>query len=552
MIMQLSDTNWWKWGEESKRKSLTDYPHFLSYLQERFGNDFTEKIPPLTQFNAIGNAENVALVAGVFKTALPEIRISVEEELRLHKSLGKSYADLLKAIRNIPVYLPDAVISPKDHDEVLAILKVCSDYNIQVTPFGGGSNVVGSFHMKSYTSPRVMLDMSEMKSMLHLDEVNHTAVFQCGIYGPEIETLLQASGFTQGHFPQSFEYSTLGGWIVTRSAGQESSAYGRMEDIAISLKIATPSGTITTSGFEGDAEGVNIKSLFFGSEGMMGVVTEAKVRIHRLPETKKWLVSVFPSFEMGTEAIKRLIQKDIYPSVVRYSDENETFFLSKLSHEKPSVFASLKSAVSKLVLKMKGIQKPSLLMIRMEGEEAESEMKREIAAEIFRKQKGFSVGDSLGKKWETSRFGLPYLRDDLMERGIFVDTMETVLPWNEIPPFKQHLLSELQKLKAFGYEKGILLAHLSHVYTASSSIYFTVITEQDKDDPYGQWKAIKKLVTDTIVKAGGAVSHHHSIGRDHQHWYVQKTDALTQEILRSVKRTIDPNNIMNPGKLFDE
>lgn len=550
--MQLSDTNWWKWGDASKRKSLTDYPQFHRYLQERFGNEFTEKISPLTQFNTISHADNVALVAGVFKTSLPEIKISVEEEVRLRKSLGKSYADLLKAIRNIPVQVPDAVVYAKDHEEVIAILKVCSDYNIQVTPFGGGSNVVGSFSMKSYLSPRVVLDLSEMKHLVSLDESNHTAVFQGGIYGPEIEAILRAKGFTMGHFPQSFEYSTLGGWIVTRSAGQESSAYGRIEDIAISLKIATPCGTITTSGFEGDAEGVNIKALFFGSEGMMGVVTEAKMRIHRLPDTKKWLIAVFPSFEKGTEAIKCLIQKDIFPSVVRYSDENETFFLSKLSHEKPSFISSIKSTVSKWVLKWKGIAQPNLLMIRMDGEEAEAEMKREIAAEIFRQQKGFSIGESLGKKWETSRFGLPYLRDDLMEHGIFVDTMETVLPWNEINPFKQHLLSELQKLKAFGYEKGILLAHLSHVYTASSSIYFTVITEQDKDDPYAQWQEIKKLVTDTIVKAGGAVSHHHSIGRDHQHWYVQKTDALTQEILRNVKRTIDPNNIMNPGKLFDE
>ncbi len=550
--MHITDTDWWKWGAAEKRKALTYYPKLHNLFSERFSRPFAENTPAPGDCNAVSNEANVELVKGVFTTALPSVKISFDKELRLKKALGKSYADLLKALVNMEIPLPDAVVYPSNHTEVVQILQICSDYNIQVVPFGGGSNVVGAFTMKEYNSARVVLDMADMKRLLALDEVNHTAVFEGGIYGPELEATLHAKGYTMGHFPQSFEYSTLGGWIVTRSAGQESSSYGRIEDIAISLKLATPTGTLTTSGFEGDAEGVNLKSAFFGSEGMFGVVTEAKVRIHRIPEKKKWLVAVFPSFEKGTEAIKQLVQREVYPSVVRYSDEHETFFLSMLSHEEPSVFSKIKSSVSKAVLKMKGIETPSLMMLRFDGDETEAELKREIAAEIVGKQKGFSVGESLGKKWESSRFGLPYLRDDLMERAIFVDTMETVFPWNDINKFKQKLLRELQQSKAFGYENGILLAHLSHVYTAGSSIYFTVITARDKESPYGQWQEIKKIVTNAIVKEGGAVSHHHSVGRDHQHWYVRKTDALTQQILRSIKQTVDPNNIMNPGKLFDE
>lgn len=550
--MKLTDTDWWKWGDAQKRKALTYYPNFHSYIQQRFGNGFTDKLPVVTDFNVATNADNTDKVAGVFKAALPGVKISTDKELCLKKALGKSYADLLKAITNTEVPVPDAVVYPNSHTEVLQILKTCSDYNIQVVPFGGGSNVVGAFNMATYKYPRVVLDMADMKRLLAIDEVNHTAVFEGGIYGPELEAILNAKGFTMGHFPQSFEYSTLGGWIVTRSAGQESSAYGRIEDIAISMKVATPTGELSTSSFEGDAEGINLKALFFGSEGMLGVVTEAKVRIHKLPAAKKWVVGVFPSFENGTEAVKQLVQSGLYPSVVRYSDENETFFLSLLSHEEPSVFSKLKSSISKAVLSFKGIKTPSLMMVRMDGEEEEAILKQELASEIFRTHKGFLVGESLGKKWETSRFGLPYLRDDLMERGIFVDTMETVFPWNEINPFKKKLLQRLQQSKAFGGEKGILLAHLSHVYTASSSIYFTVITEMDRADPHGQWREIKRIVTDTIVEAGGAVSHHHSVGRDHQPWYLQKTDKLTKEILKSVKRTVDPNHILNPGKLFDE
>lgn len=550
--MQISDTDWWKWGTAEKRKALTHYPKLHHLFSERFSRPFVENVPAPADCNAKSNEANVELVREVFAKNLSGIKVSFDKELRLKKALGKSYADLLKALVNIEIPLPDAVVYPANHTEVVQILQTCSDYNIQVVPFGGGSNVVGAFSMKEYKRPRVMLDMADMKRLLILDEINHTAIFEGGVYGTELESILNAKGYTMGHFPQSFEYSTLGGWIATRSAGQESSSYGRIEDITISIKLATPAGTLTTSGFEGDAEGVNLKSVLFGSEGMFGVVTEAKVRIHRLPKEKKWLVAVFPSFEKGTEAVKQLVQKDVYPSVVRYSDKHETFFLSMLSHEEPSLFSKLKSGISKAVLKFKGIETPSLMMLRFDGDETEAELKRDIAAEIISKQKGFSVGESLGKKWETSRFGLPYLRDDLMERGIFVDTMETVLPWNDVQKCKHKLLSALQQSQAFGYDKGILLAHLSHVYTASSSIYFTVITARDNERPYEQWQEIKKIVTDTIVQEGGAVSHHHSVGRDHQYWYVRKTDALTQQILRSIKQTVDPNNILNPGKLFDE
>lgn len=550
--IELRDMDWWKWGAASEYRSITDYPKLLRFLQKRFDQSLEETKPPSSHQNGISRDENVQFITNVFKTALPSVMMTTDQERRLKKALGKSYPDLLKIVTNQPVHLPDAVVSATDHNEVLEVLNVCSQYNIQVVPYGGGTNVVGALNMKAYERPRITLDMTRMKNLLHIDEVNHTAVFEAGIYGPEIESLLNAKGFSLGHFPQSFQYSSLGGWIATRSAGQESSGYGRIEEMVISVKVATPARTLTTSPFEGDAEGVNLKSLFFGSEGMLGVVTEAMVRIHTSPQTKKWLVAVFPAFQNGIEAIKDLIQKNIIPTVVRYSDPQETFIQSLFTKEDRSLLSKLKSSISKRLLKLKGMQTPSLLMMRFDGEKEECQWKTKVALQIFRHYNGFSAGTSLGKKWETSRFSLPYLRDALIERGIFVDTMETVLPWDQIDKFKQTVLTELQRSKAFGYERGILLAHLSHVYPTSSSIYCTVITAQDKENPQAQWEEIKNIVTNVIIKCGGALSHHHSVGRDHQPWYIAKTDALTREILRSVKRTIDPNHILNPGKLFDE
>jgi alkyldihydroxyacetonephosphate synthase len=546
------ENDWWKWGEAAKRKSLTDYPKLKVHIEQRWNKTFNEKKVAPASFNINSDEQRAQQVISIFEKDLPQIKISNSVALRLKKSAGKSYPDLLAAITNSGFSIPDAVVYPKNHDEVLQVLQLASKHKILVVPFGGGSNVVRAFNLKdAELLPRIVLDLAEMNNVISIDETNHTATFQSGIFGPALEKILNQKQFTLGHFPQSFEYSTLGGWIATRSAGQESSTYGRIEDIVISLKAATPVGEINTSVYEGDAEGISIKSLFYGSEALLGVVTEAKVRIHPLPPHKKWLVAVFPTYQNGLNAIQQLVQANIFPSVVRYSDEHETFFLSLLSHETSSL-SKLKSKISKLVLKIKNLENPSLMMIRLDGDEQEAEIKREIAATIFGKHKGFDVGESLGKKWETSRFGLPYLRDDLMERGIFVDTMETVVPWNKADALRKKLNSVLQNCEAFHRNKGILLAHVSHVYTSSASLYFTILTAMNEQNAYAQWEEIKTLVTDTIVQEGGAVSHHHSIGTDHQKWYLQKTDALTKKILLSVKQTVDPHHILNPGKLFDE
>lgn len=543
----LSD--WWKWGEPEKRKTLTYYPKLKVHFEERFQTTFN-KINKAPEFSQKKKTQHETLQQ--FQTRFPKIKIKTDIFSRLQKASGKSYPDLLSAFHHNQIHLPDAVLCPATQNELQEILQWASEQRIVIIPFGGGSNVVGAFAQKDTIKPFTMLDLSALNRLVSIDKQNNTAIFETGIYGPRLEAILQAEGFTMGHFPQSFEYSTLGGWIVTRSAGQESSHYGRIDDIVIALKAVAPAGEIRTSNYESDAEGINIKSLFLGSEGTLGIVSEAKVRIHALPESKKWVTAVFPTFNSGTEALRKLIQSDIFPSVVRYSDEQETFFLSLLSHDMPTLFSSIKASLTKSILKFNGIEKPSIMMLRFDGSTKEAALKAQIAKRIIKKHSGFLSGKSLGKKWESSRFGLPYLRDDLIERGIFVDTMETVLPWDKIGNMKAELLANLQQSKAFGNKNGILLAHLSHVYTSGSSIYFTVITKQDNEQPLAQWHEIKNIVTDTIVANGGAVSHHHSIGRDHQKWYLQKTDKLTKEVLMAIKKTLDPNFILNPGKLFDE
>lgn len=316
------------------------------------------------------------------------------------------------------------------------------------------------------------------------------------------------------------------------------------------MKVATPVGTIEVGHYEADAEGINLKSLFFGSEGMFGIVTEATVKIQQIPDTKIWLSFLFPAFSDGLKGLQNLIQQGIFPAIIRSSDENETYYLSLLSQSKKTIISRIKSRFTKRILKFRKLQKPCMMIIRTDGNLTECKARADIIKRVMIKNRGFYAGPSPGIKWEVNRFGLPYLQDDMLERNIFIDTVETVLPWSKIELVRKKVYAALQSCEAFNYEKGILISHVSHVYKTAASIYFTIITRQ-ADNPYEQWEKIKETIMGITQQHGAAVSHHHSIGTDLQKWYLQKTDRLTTQILKNIKQTIDPHNILNPGKLFD-
>ena len=549
--MKPRRNDWWKWGEPARRKSMDDYPKLGPFLSARYA-ERSWKIERSSSVVFLRKDPNAHLeLAARFSDELPQLEISTDPDLRLEKSLGKSYHDLIRILSNEPIDLPDWLVYPKNHEETVLVLKWASENQVSVVPFGGGSNVVGAFDRTAWDSPKLMLDMARMNRLLELDEVNQTARFEAGIFGPELERELNAKGFTLSHFPQSFEYSTLGGWIATRSAGQESTGYGRIEDLCVSLRVAAPAGSMETSRFEADAEGVNLRWLFYGSEGALGVITEAQLRIHRLTKSKKWMTALFSDFEQGSLALREMIHAGIWPSVVRFSDEEETRLLSLLSHSSTTLTSRIQSSVLKKYLNWKNMNSPCLMMLRFDGSEAQASLMKKEAKEIAARLGGVYVGESAGVKWESSRFGLPYLRDDMLERGLLVDTMETIMPWNKISAFKAALRSKLEQSEAFGKEKGLLMTHLSHLYMSGSSMYFMVITPMNRQAPLEQWREIKQIVSDTIHEYGGPASHHHSVGLDHRPWYLKRTDALSLEVLRTVKQKLDPAGILNPGKLFD-
>lgn len=547
--------DWWKWGDPKEVKHINDYPKLKEMVEERWKTHLREDFFPPKKFNLpILSEKKKDSIKDVFASLSPK-KISFSEEDRLFVSLGKSYYDVIRIFNGGGFISPDVVLTPTTHEEIQYILTQASENNVQIIPFGGGTNVVGALsldNLAGQTDIKCTVDLRKFKRLLHIDEQHLQATFETGILGPELEKILNDKGYTLGHFPQSFEYSTLGGWIVTRGAGQESTYYGKIEDLTEHIKVATPVGTLESNPFTHDASGINVLPFFVGSEGTLGIVTEVTVKIRKLPKNYRWLVALFPTFQQGTNYMKEIAQAGIKPSVVRLSDANETNLFSKMSssEEQPGLLNDIKKEAQKLVLQFKNLTEPCVLMMRFPQGDFSVSSQILFAKELVGKYKGMVAPSSIGDKWADNRFKLPYLRDTLVEHSIYIDTMETLVHWKDIPKLHQALTKELNKSTAFNKQKGIFLAHISHIYPNAACIYFTLITPILRGREIEQWQEIKDLVTNTIMQNNGSVSHHHSVGADHQKWYKKYSDNLALEVLHAVKQKLDPKGIMNPGKLY--
>ncbi|MCB0508759.1 MAG: FAD-binding oxidoreductase [Bacteroidetes bacterium] len=548
--------NWWKWGDPNEIKHLSDYPKLRDMVEERWKTKLREdffppkkiSIPPIPE-------KKKDLIKDIFASIHPK-KISFSADDRLSVALGKSYLDVIRIFNGNAFAVPDVVLKPTSHEEIQTILTKASESNVHLIPFGGGTNVVGALTISETNSKPTAIctiDLRNYKRSISIDEEHLTATFEAGILGPELEKILNNKGYTLGHFPQSFEYSTLGGWIVTRSAGQESTYYGKIEDIVERIKVATPSGTLESNPFSHDASGINILSLFVGSEGTLGVVTEITVKIKKLPKNYRWVIALFPTFRNGNNYLKALAQSGVKPSVVRLSDANETNLFSKMSsseEQEPNLFNNLKKEAQKFILQWKNLTEPCVCILRFPQGDFSVSSQLILAKDLVSKHDGMVAPNTIGDKWADSRFKLPYLRDTLVEHSIYIDTMETLVHWKDTMKLHQALNRELSKSVAFNKQKGIFLAHISHIYPNAACMYFTLITPMQKGREIEQWQEIKNIATNTIINNNGSVSHHHSVGADHQRWYKLFSDNLALEVLVSIKNKLDPKGIMNPGKLF--
>ncbi|MCW2737883.1 FAD-binding oxidoreductase [Nocardioides sp.] len=513
-----------RWGDPA---AATDLPASARGLVElAFG---LQDRPATTGATPPASALADALLDGL-RAIVGTEHVLVDDQTRTLRTRGKSTPDLLRARAGDLSDAPDAVVRPDGHGEVAAVLAWAHEHRVAVVPFGGGTCVTGGLAARrDGFAGLVSLDLVRMKRLLAVDEVSMTATLQPGLRGPEAEALLAGHGLTLGHYPQSFEHASIGGFAATRSSGQSSAGYGRFDAMVVGLTAATPTGPLDLGSSPANAAGPDLRQLLLGSEGAFGVITSVTLRVRRAPAVATYEGWCWPSFDAGSDAMRTLAQSGLLPTVIRLSDESETA-------------VNLADPTS-----IGGTDDPGCLMITgYEGTAEQVAARRAAVTAVLGDLGGTALGEEPGRTWVHGRFGAPYLRDSLLDHGVLVETLETATFWSNRERLHADVRTALQESLGEG---SLVLCHVSHVYETGCSLYFTVAARQ-ADDPLAQWQVAKAAASDAIVAAGATITHHHAVGTDHKPWLAREIGDAGVRMLRAVKAEVDPAGILNPGVLI--
>jgi alkyldihydroxyacetonephosphate synthase len=468
-------------------------------------------------------------------------------EDRLCHARGQSLTDWVTLRAGLVDTFPDAVAYPGSDDDVRALIAYAAETGVKLIPYGGGSSVVGHLTPRAQDGAAITIDMARMNALLSLDETSLLATFGAGIAGPDLEATLKARGFIMGHFPQSFEYSTLGGWIATRSVGQQSYHYGRIEPLFAGGHLETPAGPLDLPNLPASAAGPDVRQLILGSEGRAGIITRATMRIRPLPERETFQAVFFPTWQAGADAVRAIAQAKLPISMARLSDATETETTLQLSGKERLV-----NLAHWGLDKIGYPETRALLIYGLTGSRRiTAAAERELLA-ICRANHGLLVRPVIGHMWQKSRFLTPYLRNTLWERGYALDTLETALPWSKVLPVNAAVKQAIAGGLSSWNERVLVFSHISHVYTDGASMYVTFLFRRAAD-PYetiARWQALKTAASRIIVANGGTISHQHGVGLDHQPYLRVEKGALGMQAIETACRLFDPDGMMNPGKLF--
>src|ERR1700730_8005467 len=458
----------------------------------------------------------------------------IDDPARLLRAGGKSTLDLLRRKDSGVQDAPDAVLLPGNDEEVAAILRFCADHSIAIVPFGGGTSVVGGLDpIRGDFKAVVSLDLRRLNELHTIDEISCEAELGAGLTGPEAERLLGERGFSLGHFPQSFVFATIGGFAATRSSGQDSAGYGRFNDMVRGLRAVTPAGVLDLGRAPESAAGPDLRQLMIGSEGVFGIITRVRVRVHPVPAATRYEAWSFPDFATGADALRAIVQTGTGPTVIRLSDEAET---------------GVNLATSESIGEDR-ITGGCLAVTVFEGTEAHVESRHAETRSLLQAHGGTSLGEAPAHAWEHGRFGAPYLRDSLLSAGALCGTLETATNWSHVAELKAAVTEALTTSLAESGTPALVLCHISHVYPTGASLYFTVVAGQ-RGNPIEQWRKAKTAASDAMMRAGATITHHHAVGADHRPWMTAEIGELGVAVLRAVKATLDPAVILSPGTLF--
>ncbi|MFO7662810.1 MAG: FAD-binding oxidoreductase [Chloroflexota bacterium] len=530
---------WNGWGDDT-----IDYPippTALNFLEDILGSGI---VPHDATMAEVVNAMPPSRLEGI---GHPLVRTEAQDRLR--HARGQSLPDWVELRSGRITEFPDGVAYPASTDQIISILNFASSTGTRLIPYGGGTSVVGHINSPGGSQPTLTVNLRRLNQLSHWDSISHLAGFGAGITGPELEAQLRARGFTLGHYPQSFEYSTLGGWVVTRSSGQQSLGFGRIENLFAGGTLLTPAGRLDLPPFPASAAGPDLRQIVLGSEGRMGILTDVTLRISPRPELEEFHAIFFPSFIEGMTAVRQLVQEQLPLSLIRLSTPVETrTTLALAGHER--LIGLLES-----MLGVRGAgEEKSMLLCGFTGRRADVHHTRRATVDICKEQGGIHVGRRFGDQWIKGRFRTPYLRNALWEHGYAVDTVETATNWENIPRTLERIEAALREGLAGMDEPVHVFTHLSHVYPQGASIYSTYLfrIHEDSDETIRRWTQLKKGASQAIIASGGTISHQHGVGRDHAPYLAAEKGALGIAAISDVLRRFDPDGIMNPGVLISE
>jgi alkyldihydroxyacetonephosphate synthase len=558
-MTDVQHMKWWGWGVEGVGFHWEDKPGFAPFVDYAVGLDLrTAPVISKPDFDKLSVADSLASSAFVASLAsiVGEAYVSIDKMERVVHTYGKSIRDLIRVRANLIERAPDVVVYPADEDETQRIVDAAVAADVVIIPFGGGSNIASSLEPRSDETRVVLsLDMGRMRELLSIDEESGLAVIQSGALGPDLEEQLNGRGWTLGHFPDSFTHSSLGGWIATRSSGMQSDKYGDIADIVRGLHVVRPSspgrsGILVIRPIPSSSTGPSVREMIVGSEGRLGIITEATVQVHRQPAKRDVYAYFFPNWEAGTAAMQEIAESDATPSITRVSDARETGFSLATSKESHGLSKFLAGTVLPFLMRRKGwdLDNICLSFIGYEGGEAHAKLQKKLVERIVKKHGGMGVGSGPGVLYDQKKFDTPYLRDFLLDRGAAGDVSESAMPWSKVNQL--HDAVRVAADKAFDEIgiKGWIMSHVSHSYHSGACLYFT-FSFVFGDDPIGEYNVVKSAIQQAFIDNGGSLSHHHGVGLEHAPWLEQDISPEGVAVMRGLFASADPGENFNPRKI---
>jgi alkyldihydroxyacetonephosphate synthase len=546
---------WWGWGDHDVAFSHADKPELGPFLKRVLDLD-VERAPlrPVAFDELVVPEPSLpADLRLALHDAVGAEHVSIEALDRVVHARGKCLRDLVRHRRGDVGRVPDVVVRPGSEEEVAAIVRAALEADAVVIAFGGGTNISGSLEAPAAEArPVISVDLGRLSRVLSIDDGSRLARVQAGVFGPHLEEQLGARGWTAGHFPDSFTHSTLGGWIATRSSGMQSDKYGDVADLTRAVRVVTPAGVLATRPVPHTSTGPSVREMILGSEGRLGIITEATVHVHRIPEQRTILGYLFPDWPRALAAMHEIAESEASPSVTRVSDGYETQF-SFATRKDPTPLDRLKSKALTEFLERRrdyDLEAMCLAFIGYEGSKLYVAAQRRLVGRIVSRHGGLCIGRSPGELYDQKKFDTPYIRDYLLDRGALADVSETAAPWSALPGLYDNVMAAAHGAFADLGVRGYIMCHLSHSYHAGACLYFTFgFKPSGARDELDEYDVVKRAIQQAFVDSGATLSHHHAVGTEHAQWLEQDISGAGVAMLRALFDGVDPGRNLNPGKI---